>query len=160
MTLGVDWGDVPAWIGSIGTAVAFILAAWVYLQSFRDRRAEQARKVAAWAPGGITLLSPGEEIPRTPMTVDVESIHTLVHVYNLSDELVSDLTMRLVRLDGTEFDERARTHWTDVGPGQRIENGIRLPYDGRPLTPLRVQIEFTDAAGRRWRRLGGTLRRA
>jgi hypothetical protein len=51
----LEWGDVPAWIGSVLTGSSFLIASLTYRRSVRDRREEelnrereQAAKVSAW----------------------------------------------------------------------------------------------------------------
>jgi len=46
--LGLDWGNVPAWIGTVVTSTSASIAALSYRRSVLDKEREQATKVAAW----------------------------------------------------------------------------------------------------------------
>jgi hypothetical protein len=46
--LGLDWGNVPAWIGTIVTSSSFAVAALSFRRSVLDKERAQASNVAAW----------------------------------------------------------------------------------------------------------------
>src|SRR4051812_18140980 len=46
--LGLDWGNVPTWIGTVVTSSSFTIAALSYRRSVLDRERDQARNIAAW----------------------------------------------------------------------------------------------------------------
>lgn len=45
----VEWGNVPAWVGSILTGSSLIIAAITYVRSAQERRRENAEKARAQA---------------------------------------------------------------------------------------------------------------
>ncbi|MCU1607341.1 MAG: hypothetical protein JWP46_3806, partial [Modestobacter sp.] len=46
--LGLDWGNVPAWTGSVLTGSSLLIAANTYRRAVQDRVREQASKFAVW----------------------------------------------------------------------------------------------------------------
>ncbi len=46
--LALDWGSVPAWLGSILTGSSLVIAALAYRRSVLDKEREQAAKITAW----------------------------------------------------------------------------------------------------------------
>ncbi|SDM01278.1 hypothetical protein SAMN05660642_01328 [Geodermatophilus siccatus] len=46
--LGLDWGNVPTWIGTIVTSSSFTVAALSYRRSVLDKERAQASSIAAW----------------------------------------------------------------------------------------------------------------
>jgi hypothetical protein len=172
MCAALDWGDFPTWLTAVGTLLAFAIALLIYWQAARDRRREQARRVSAWVPGGITLIPAGwtgpglpggpTSSPTPPGLSDGPTngprVQFLLRVLNGSDELISDVRVELVSPTGDRLGIPP-TGWTDVGPGQEIEITTTWSDDGRVRGEVRLALEFTDAAGRRWMRLGGSLHR-
>src|SRR5271165_1935534 len=60
--VGLNWGDVPAWVGSILTGSSILIASLTYRRSVRDRRAEQldreraqAALISTWIESDSTL---------------------------------------------------------------------------------------------------------
>jgi hypothetical protein len=171
----VDWGSVPDWIGGVGTAAAFLLAAIGYIASLGTRKAEQARLVYAKlesgsgsAAGGevgsgtyvTTLLNeqPGliELDEKTASYVATRDFTTAtVTVVNRSDEMLASLD----RVAVVGWDEgkpwSAENALRPLEPGDRRE--IKLFSYGlhRTSQTSAALIEFTDASGVRWSRRGG-----
>jgi hypothetical protein len=46
--LGLDWGTVPTWVGSVLTGSSLLIAALAYRRGVREREFDQARKISAW----------------------------------------------------------------------------------------------------------------
>src|SRR5580658_3328827 len=46
--LGLDWGDVPTWVGSVLTGVALLIAAFTYRKSVSDSQRDQAKAITVW----------------------------------------------------------------------------------------------------------------
>jgi hypothetical protein len=156
--LGSASGDAPTWIGAVGTVLAFGIALVIYAQSQWEQRRAQARRISGWVPGGVTLLKAGTPLNSMPAVAEVDSVQTKLMIRNDSDELVSNLEATLVAADGGDLGEPP-LRWTDVGPGQHIELDQLMADTGRVRDPVRLRITFVDAGGRRWERLGGSLRR-
>jgi hypothetical protein len=152
------WGDVPTWLGAVGTLLAFAIALAIYAQSQREMRREQARRISGWVPGGVSLIKAGTPLPLPRGRAQVDLVQVKLMIRNDSQELVSDLEATLVAADGGDLGV-APLGWVDVGPGQHIELDQSMPDTGKVRDPVRLRISFVDAAGKRWERLGGKLRR-
>ncbi|MFL5964072.1 MAG: hypothetical protein ACJ757_14385 [Gaiellaceae bacterium] len=157
ITVGV-WGDVPTWIGAVGTLLAFGIALLIYAQSQREQRRAQARRVSGWVPGGVSLIRAGTPLKLPIGRVEFDLVQVKLMIRNDSQELVSDLEATIVAADGGDLGV-ASLAWIDVGPGQHIELDQTMPDTGKVRDPVRLKISFVDATGRRWERLGGNLRR-
>jgi hypothetical protein len=46
--LGLDWGNVPSWVGSTLTSVSIFVAARAYARNVHDKEVTQASKISAW----------------------------------------------------------------------------------------------------------------
>jgi hypothetical protein len=156
--LAADWGDVPTWLGAVGTVAAAWIALVIYAQSQRDRKRSQARSVSGWVPGGPSLVPAGMQIGASPFVAQQDRVELQVWIHNRSGEIISDVSARVVSADGEDLGVEG-LKWTDIGPGQTIELGHSQPDDGSIRGELRLKVEFTDAAGRRWERVGSSLRR-
>lgn len=154
----IDLGDVPTWIGALGTVSAFFIALIIYGRSVRDRRKDQARRVSGWIPGGPTIIPAGMLLGQSPKVASVPTIQIMIHIHNGSDELISDVSATPVAADGSDLGV-APTHWTDIGPLKDVELTSFFPDTGTVRGEMRLRLEFTDAVGQRWTRLGGDLHR-
>lgn len=154
----IRWGDVPTWVGALGTLAAFVIALGIYAGSVSERRKEHARKVSGWVPGGPAIVPAGAKLGASPTFATVSTLQLLIKIHNGSDEVISDVRAIVVSADGTDLGLDP-IGWTDVGPGQDIEITTFTPDRGLVRGELRLRIEFTDAGGRKWSRLGGALRR-
>jgi hypothetical protein len=165
--LGWDWGNVPAWTGSILTSGSLLVAASAYRRSVRDRDGEQAAKVYCTITDEDT--QPGGE--------------RVVRAINTSDVSVYAITIVLPIQDADSVQGRQKFTSSELSPDSELEicrapisiaapSEIRVSV--RPVTGLRTsmsvglspqdlfpEIKFRDAAGRWWRRDGrGELRRS
>jgi len=168
---GLAWGDVPTWVGSIGTVAAFSVAAGVYAQAQYDRRRAQAAKVTAWLSEGPAFFEPGpgdelerELIPVGQPELDVSSKRVWIafSIRNGSDDLISDVIATLIMLPGSSlpagsFWDGIETRFGEIPPGftrwraEFKDTGI----EGNGF----VRLQFSDTKGQRWVREGGRLRR-
>src|SRR5262245_48009031 len=46
--LGLDWGNVPAWVGSLLTGTSLLVAALTFRRAVGEARRDQVSKVSAW----------------------------------------------------------------------------------------------------------------
>ncbi len=110
---GLDWGNVPAWVGAILTSVSLLIAALAYRRSVKDKEREQASKMAAW----IGVVEDAHERKR------------VVRIRNNSDAPIFDI---VARPHGTEplrvGHLRHRTRGGFAGTRPRT----RVPGFGRP----------------------------
>jgi hypothetical protein len=69
--LGLDWGNVPAWVGSVLTGSSILIASLTYRRSVEDKRREQqdrerlqAANVSAWIdlPNGRVYLQNSNDV--------------------------------------------------------------------------------------------------
>ena len=132
MDLDIEWsGPATDWIGSVGTALAFLVAAFGYVGSVRDKRREQARRISAWIQASDSNAAPRE-----------------LHILNGSEQPVFDLYVSA----GGEAEPRVPQV---LPPGPPV---IELASDsvGAPgyRLPAAIDIVFVDAADREWHRLG------
>lgn len=151
----LDWGDVPSWVGGIGTTAAVIVALWQSGRETRkqrkDRERAQAEQVAAWCTG--------------------EQMCTGRH--NWTEVLVlnrSGLPIYGVRVWGQaesnpevnpEKDQGAG--YVDILPPGEDPTVIRIGFnpDLSVEGTSRAQIAFQDAAGTLWvRDMEGVLHKS
>lgn len=123
-------GDLPSWIGAIGTVCAPAVALVVLFSEVRERRRRQASQVAAW------LVRAETEV--------------VLHVSNASQNPIYDVTIT-PQLLGCDYD---KIQYQLIGP-QTADVPLRIQLPGcREISNryLGTQICFSDSAGRRWRR--------
>jgi hypothetical protein len=147
--LGLDWGDVPTWIGSIVTSTSVAVAALSYRRSVLEKERGQASLVTAW----VALREQNGEHLR------------VLQVSNASEASVYEV--------GVRFD-RGKNNFVPELPGKATVS-FGLPPDkagfsgtaiwdntagkfvellGWEVTTERApaDLEFRDAVGRIWRR--------
>lgn len=147
--LGLNWGDVPTWIGSLVTSAAAAVAALAYRRSILDQEGVQASSIAAWV--GLRRGDNGVQ-------------HHLLLVRNGSDFPVYEVSVQLPRLP--------EPLWLEQVPAKTIAEQDLPSEDsalGEPMVPfvnlpvrrfLRQEfvsgplpeVEFRDSTGRLWRR--------
>jgi hypothetical protein len=158
VTTGTAWGDIPTWVGAVGTLLAFAIALTIYAQAQSEQRKAQSRHVSGWVPGGPSLVPTGVPFAGTKMVSQGPRVEFVIMIRNGSEDLISDVEAVVLAVDGTDLGLGA-SRWTDIGPGQTIDMTTSVPDDGRVRGELRLRVAFTDSAGRRWERFGGSLRR-
>jgi hypothetical protein len=129
--MGLDWGSVPAWVGSILTGSSILIASLTYRRSVQDRRDEQlnraraqAAKVSAWVNRG-----------------DIK-----VFLQNANDTAVKARVFFEERLD----DEESAYLEEHVGPNQRKSSRTPSWLDvDEPITPA---LLIVDGVGAVWLR--------
>jgi hypothetical protein len=127
---------------------------------------DQARRITAWVSGGPGIIPPGEPVPgynsltwvgEMALRAPYSRILMQTAVRNGSDELISDVRAVLVTYpDGTDWGVQ-EWRWPEIGPGR--EEMTALFKDTGVRGAAQVRLEFTDANGIRWTRVGGDLRR-
>jgi hypothetical protein len=140
--LAVYLGDLPAWLAAFGTIFSFLVGFGVLRMQADDRRTAYAAKVAAWL--------------RTEVTADACGCPTAV-----LDIIVwngADVPLYNVWLDYWVSNKREDCfggHRVDVVPPQTTISHT-IPFDEdeirREVIFDCVALEFTDAAGRYWKR--------
>jgi len=141
-----NFGDVPSWVGAIGTVGALgVSLALIYLQG-KDRRKDRMEQLASQA----RLVSAWTEEP----LIDVKPYPQLVTVVeNGSNQAIHQVSISL------QLGVRGKFHrWlASMGPNEVRE--VRLSIPASPRSNLIMpQVAFVDASGRRWLRSGYQLR--
>lgn len=176
-------GDLGTWIGSIGTAAAFVLAAIAYLRSVRDKETAQARLMSAWVQGAPTQLKANHTYSDRggPTLVDLRTgkehrvglraggqvlvpadMYSLEwKVENASDEMFSDICCSVVDPDGQLVQDIGK--FMNLPPSHQLVGFVRIPVSNVqvPTAELQVEASFQDATGQSWTRTTrGVLERA
>ncbi|MFE2305039.1 hypothetical protein [Streptomyces sp. NPDC059411] len=145
--MGWDWGTVPAWVST----TSVVLAAWAFWRGTRDKRREQASKVAAW----VELR---EENGKNQFYLHVRNDSTSP-IFHLTIHTESD------RYEQSELEPGA-SFKREVSPGigyQRMLTKIDAIKGGRDekitnrqikraFKDAAVSLHFRDSLGRWWKR--------
>jgi hypothetical protein len=145
--IGLDWGNVPGWVGTVVTSTSVTIAALSYRRSVFDRQRQQASFIAAW----VGLVEQDGKHRRA------------LQVSNGSDASVYEVAIR----------PRGKPLFLAELPAKTTST-IELLDDqgasGAPIVSMKFwvvqvvvreetvsaesapEIEFRDAAGRMWRR--------
>jgi hypothetical protein len=154
--LGLDWGNVPAWIGSTLTSGSLLIAATSYRRSVKDKEYDQASKIASWI---TTSAEPDETKPRLHVrnSSDGPIFETVVRVLDLPHVNIPELPPQTTSVhDLPESPTVAR--FFESNPTLTIEQevvGVSMSVTlnrEQVLASLRPSIQFRDAVGRRWKR--------
>jgi hypothetical protein len=153
---GLDWGNVPAWIGSVLTSGSVLIAALAYRRSVLDRERGQASQIGAW------LALTGEEGEARPVAKASNSSNAPVYEVIISfpglpdlsvPELISGSIVTLELPDSAQKFIRSEKRSGSVGlklffyeiESSRTEEKLVLGEES-------PKIQFRDAVGRWWRR--------
>jgi len=153
--LGLDWGSVPAWIGSVLTSGSVLVAALAYRRSVLDKERGQASQIAAWvALAGesgnkrpVAQVSNGSNAPvyeviiRFPGLSDL-SLPELVAGSITTLEL-PDSARNLIRSKTQTKSGGLKWFFIEVEASRTVE---RVLGEESPV------IQFRDALGRWWMR--------
>lgn len=165
------WGNVAEWVGSIGTAGAFIWAVFLYRQNLRDKEISQARLLSIVRPPGrvrhnagleikeksAVVLSPTELRTRKTATgkfeyfsvTTTQSIRTTFHLVSKSDETFFIESVDILQKDGSTVP--VPNAWPDVAP--QSEYKVAIYYSPDSLGEVEnYRVRFRDASDRRWER--------
>jgi hypothetical protein len=132
--MGLNWGDVPAWVGSILTGSSILIASLTYRRSVRDRRAEQLDRERAQVAMVSTWLEQGARL-------------TVANASNSAVKLRVIFEDRLSGKPEIAYDE------LQIGPmgAMTTERGLPL-VSGLDLNYESPGLLIVDAAGAIWRR--------
>lgn len=159
------WGDVPTWVGAVGTLGAVFWAVFLYRRSLRDSEREQARLLAP--VGGV---APIQVLPGTLIEGAASGPSDLVGIIDGKAAVIAEANMATVRLVSTSNEA-----FSDVSAALLMEDGREedfmlgfdeiAPHEGKIVTNyyrpgviagnMRVRLRFQDANGRRWERING-----
>jgi hypothetical protein len=134
--LGWDWGNVPAWAGSVMTGSSLLIAAFTYRRSVTERGREQSDRERAQAARISTWLVNS----RLALICNGNDVAVVVQAF-------FDVPMLFAASDRISF-----------APGQT--RGLRLPFEYERLVQHAGRSELTptlviiDSAGQGWMRTG------
>jgi hypothetical protein len=147
--MGLDWGNVPTWIGTVVTSTSVAIAAISYRRSVHDKERSQASLVAGWI--GITT--------------DGGQLRRVLRISNGSDTSIYDVTARIPSIREITLPELPAKTTTSVdivvpqtAAMKRVEISINLwvlagsavrETVSQDLSP---ELEFRDGSGRLWKR--------
>lgn len=137
--LHLQVGDLATWAEAIGTVGAFTVSLILLKQSFNDKRAGQAKLVAAWQYGKI--LPRTVEISPTPT---YQAIVTYRVLNNSSEPIYNVMLGVMCGVLGT-FVRRLGA----IGPHESTDINIWLPSSPR-AEQYAPDLAFVDAAGHQW----------
>ncbi|WP_311212353.1 MULTISPECIES: hypothetical protein [unclassified Arthrobacter] len=128
------WGTVAEWVGGVGTTAAFIATFVVILRDAKQRRRQQARKIAFYVEDQLLAdLRGGGTVTYSNFTVA-----------NLSDEPIYDV--RILAEPRGEYRNNVRSV-------RHLQPGDKLAYSVEWSTnALLAPALFRDNSGRRWHR--------
>ncbi|NHC12656.1 hypothetical protein [Motilibacter deserti] len=159
----VDWGTVPAWVGSVLTGASLLLGFYILLRDRRNAEQEQARQVAYWwedvwdesMPEDVTLIvlrlqnmsnAPiiNPEVEGRPRTL--RELRRQFKPFLLKEAGVTIEKLHMVLSDAETNDLGDRVTEI-VKPGEEREIRIELPF---PPMFYSLSLLFYDGAGRYW----------
>lgn len=158
----LDWGDVPSWLGGLGTTAAVAVALWQSGRETRKQRAERERApaetVAAWIASDDLVPSSGDH-------AEVSDRQVAVHIKNGSEVPIYTVSVVLVPLKGTKAERgedvvylspemASLAVFSVVPPGTYRTTFALPPWANKKEQRVGVEIAFKDSAGRSWVRRG------
>jgi len=138
--LGLDWGNVPAWVGSVLTGVALLVAANTYRKSVRDSERAQATKVTVW-----TGLTDEKETFSVKNGSDASIYSVAVYYRGGAKSARGDMPYYAVRKESSGLKGLGR--WASIGPGEERSADLERNAISDPAIPW---ISFRDANGVDW----------
>lgn len=165
----VDWGSVPAWVGSILTGGSLLLGFYIWLRAKRREESAQARRLIYWFdPPPVT--EPFAPAPKPyPVTLHVHNtsdsyffnveLHAVVHTHFRRPWLANCFTrparpvvyaqVSTRQLIGNfSYEELFRPE--PLIPGEERTLNLLVPVPPKSYR-LRTWLTFIDAAGTQWR---------
>lgn len=144
----IDWGDVPTWIGAIGTVLAVLAAIYAGLQAKRvyliererDHRAdEDRRRTQAVAISGWVTESGGHS---------AASEWPILEIMNASTLPVYDVVATVTGSDGIPL---ISEKFYSIAPASSpLQRPLVLHERATGAVPLLVSLTFRDASGLIW----------
>jgi hypothetical protein len=128
----IQWGDVPEWVGGLGTTAAFTATFFVIRRDANERQREQARKIVFYQ----AEMSPGTAPSQLARIAQSSKEIWTYELHNLSDEPIYSVNFQGLH-------------------GQLEIVPILLPgehHHGSPSLDPYVTVTFTDNSGGSWER--------
>lgn len=169
----IDWGNVPAWLGAVGSILAFSLASRIYQINSRDRRMAQARLVSAiLVSPPIRLTDTGFSIDHLRSTLPPSVTHAGgthygvvgsalrwdIRILNKSDEMIGSLRLAIYDSSGRRIIEM--NNQEIVEPDSISTHTLVSRHEEAYESGYELGITFTDAVGHHWtRRMARPIKR-
>lgn len=166
----ISWGDVPTWIGAVGTLAAVFWAVFLYRRNILDTESSQARLLTPVGGAVPVQALPGElmkaessaafdciDISSGIPLIAIEAFYATIKLVSTSDESFSDLVIDLLQEDGKEI--KFVIGFSEMAP-QETKLFTNYYPPGVINGKLRVRLRFRDANGRCWERINGEPVRA
>jgi hypothetical protein len=147
-TMSVDLGDLPAWMGAVGTVGALAVSLWLIRQQMKDRRLQNAERRAAQAhlvAGWMEYLDL-EARPFPELVIMVRNGSDLP-VYEVGFQVMVGTSGTFVRYIGS------------LGPYETREFRIPIPATSG-ADVYAPEIQFRDVGQRRWLRSSSGILKA
>jgi hypothetical protein len=141
----IVWGPAPDWLTAIGTVGAFAVALVLLGREQEDRRRAQARRVSV-LPTGVKVDDDGIEWFSLKARNNSEE-----PVYEVRAAMMSDLNPFAQDPEAAPIRPDIETLWPVLLAAEGSEYRFNVKQLG--VRPGVVGFSFTDAQGRRWKRL-------
>jgi hypothetical protein len=147
--LGLDWGNVPTWVGTVVTSTSVSIAAISYRRSVHDKERGQASLVGAWV-GIEEKADKQERVIRISNASDAPVYEVTVDGPGMKQEYLSELPPKTT----TTLNTRPPSSKSSQVASATIKlwmfetSAIRETISDDPPPNL----EFRDGSGRLWRR--------
>lgn len=152
MACTIVWGNVAEWFAGVGTVAAFGLGLFLYAQQLKDRRRDQASKVHVLTARNESFTLDDGNHAHIKYTVSNQS--DLPAYEGIVAFLPWDATIATASIRTQSFESMLPRHVTDpyeMPADEMLERSLLLGTDRVMRAPM--SIEFTDASGRRWKRM-------
>lgn len=165
--MSLDWGTVPAWVGSILTGGSLFVGASILCRDRIKHESDQARQVVCWTVPDLTDgWSPAVLFPNELQPIDV-------HIANSSNSIINRAKISYT-VDARQrkaikaweqanavpfrpYEEAMYTAFVTLGAAgdelvlgagdEKVERQIHLP---RPLAYMILWVRFKDGHGQEW----------
>lgn len=156
----IEWGDVPTWVGAVGTVAAVFWAVHLYRGSLKDKKMSQARLLSPMGARTFIQMQPGEELLIAPTLLEAgmrtnrgrsleqSAWRTHVRLVSTSEEAFYRVSLAVIRNDGDVISIPIDT--SELGPHESLSWMVYLHKSAEE--PMHVRVRFTDASGVRWER--------
>ena len=165
--MSLDWGTIPAWVGSILTGGSLLVGASILRRDRIKHESDQARQVVCWTVPDLTdswslaVLFPNELQP-----IDVHVVNssaTIIHrvkigyTFDAKHRKSIKAWEEVNKVPFRPIDEAMFTHHVTLETGndelvlgagdEKVDWQVNLP---RPLAYMILWVTFTDGHGQKW----------
>jgi hypothetical protein len=145
--LGLNWGDVPAWVGSVLTGVALLVAANTYRKSVRDSEREQAKTVTVWVEEERSTGFLRRENTLHIMNGSSATIYSATAYYKRQGKFAPTWSSPYYEVRDSDSGLIGLGRWASIGPGEERQTTFRRSKASNPEIPW---LYFRDSNGVDW----------